>query len=296
MCVIFNPIAARGGALRRIEKLRKDLGDRADFQATEGPAHAEELAFKATQSGFAVVAAAGGDGTLHEVANGVLRAGRPEVILSVFPLGSANDYAYLLGLTMETGLAPAAQRKTRQLDVGLVRSEFGKERYFVNSIGLGFSGDVTMEARRIRWLRGLPLYVLGFLRTLIHHYSCPVMEISFDQEVRRASTLSLTVAIGTREGNLLVTPKAVPDDGLFDYLHAGRLSRLEILRYMPRLATGASLPEDHPALWMGRCREVTLKSETPLRAHLDGEFFCVPEDTVHELEIRMLPGLLRVQV
>src|SRR5262249_51942373 len=213
------------------------LGQRAEFQPTRGPRHAVDLALRAAQAGFPVVAAAGGDGTVHEVANGLLRSGCPDVIFAVFPIGSANDYAFTLGIDLNNGLDPNAPKRVRPMDVGLVRTETGRESYFVNSIGLGFSGLVTEEARRIPWLQGRVLYGLASLRAMLFRYACPPMEIVIDQEVRRLPTFSLTVAIGKREGNLMVTPQAIPDDGLFEFLHVGAISRWEIVRYAPRLAT-----------------------------------------------------------
>src|SRR5258707_10954403 len=97
-CVIYNPAAGRGRAGRRLESLRQTLGQRAEFRPTQAAGHAEQLALEAVQAGFAVVGAAGGDGTVHEVANGLLRAGRSEAALAVYPVGSANDYAHSLGL------------------------------------------------------------------------------------------------------------------------------------------------------------------------------------------------------
>jgi diacylglycerol kinase family enzyme len=295
MCVIFNPNAARGRAGRRFDELQRILGNRADFQATNGPHHAHELALEAARAGFPVVAAAGGDGTVHEVANGLLRSGCPDVTFAVFPIGSANDYAFTLGLDLANVLGRDAANRVRRLDVGLVRTETGRESYFVNSLGLGFSGAVTVESRRIHHLQGILLYGVAFLRALLFRYTCSPMEITIDHDIRKLPTFSLTVAIGKREGNLMVTPEAIPDDGLFDFLHAGAISRLEILRYAPRLATGKPLPADHPALWMGRCREVRLQSDVPLTVHLDGELFCLPPDRVHSLDIRILPGRLRVK-
>ena len=75
-----------------MQELKQVLASRAEFWPTKRAGHAEELARDASLKGFSVVAAAGGDGTVHEVANGLLRAGRPEVEFAVLPLGSANDY------------------------------------------------------------------------------------------------------------------------------------------------------------------------------------------------------------
>src|SRR5436305_13298023 len=117
VCVIFNPRAGRDRARQRLRRLRALLGARALFQPTEGPGHAEDLAFAAARSGAPTVAAAGGDGTAHEVANGILRAGRPEVVLEVYPIGSANDYAHSLGLSPGWKLRPSSDVEPRAVDV-----------------------------------------------------------------------------------------------------------------------------------------------------------------------------------
>lgn len=291
--MIFNPVAARGRAERRLRELQATLGPRAELLPTTHAGHAEELARDAALNGTGVITAAGGDGTVHEVANGVLRAGRPEVVFGVLPLGSANDYAYSLRKSFgDAAFLPTGQR----VDVGLVRGDDGRERYFLNTLGLGFSAAVTVESRRIRWLQGLALYGLAFLRALLFRYACPVMHCSFDGVPRQIPTLSLTIALAHREGSFVVAPEARLDDGLFDYLHVGPLARWEVLRYMPTLASGGQLPRDHPALWQGRCREVRLQSPEPLTVHLDGEFFCRPQDQLRGLEVRLLPTALRVRL
>lgn len=292
MCVIFNPSAGRGRALRRLARLRRALGARADFLPTQRPAHAEKLAFQAAQDGYRVVGAAGGDGTVHEVANGLLRAERPEVGLAVFPVGSANDYAHSLGLEPDwwRSGSPASRRA---VDVGWVRSPDGRQRYFINGLGLGFNGMVTLEARRIHGLQGIPLYGLALLRALYYHYDSPAMTLTIDGESRQAPTLALTVAIGRREGNFILAPNAEVDDGLFDYLHVGPLERWRLLRYVPNMITGR-LPTQEPNLRMGRCARVSVASAKPLMIHVDGEFFSRPEDNVRAVDIGILPGRLRV--
>src|SRR4051812_26151637 len=97
-CVIYNPAAGRGKAERLLKELRPSLGTEVELRPTARAGHAVDLATGAAQQGFAKVVAAGGDGTVHEVANGLLRSGNREVVFSVWPLGSANDYAYTLGM------------------------------------------------------------------------------------------------------------------------------------------------------------------------------------------------------
>jgi diacylglycerol kinase family enzyme len=291
MCVIYNPTAGRGRAKAFLSGLRRRLGSAVELRPTRGPGDGEELAFAAACDGFTQVAAAGGDGTVHEVANGVLRAARPDVVFRVLPVGSANDYAYALECERrEQGLG-----SVRRVDVGLARRDDGRQRFFVNGMGLGFNGAVTLEARRIRHLRGVALYALALLRALRDRYECPELTVTLDGKPRRTPTLALSVALGKREGGFLLTPRAQVADGQFDYVHAGALQRWELLRYLPRMVTGR-LPTNHPQIWMGRCARVRVEGDQPLAVHLDGEFFCLPKDGTRWLELELLPSALTVAV
>jgi diacylglycerol kinase family enzyme len=292
LCVIYNPAAGRGRALSRLQKMRQAFGSAADFLATTGSGQGEELARQAALAGYEVVAAAGGDGTVHEVANGLLQAGRPDVALAIVPVGSANDYAFSLGLP--DGWWPTGPVYRRPVDVGRIRSG-ARVRHFINGMGLGFNGAVTMEARRIKHLQGLPLYLLGLLRALLFRFQRPEMVVRLDEtDEQRTPTLALTLALGQREGNFLIAPEAKVDDGLFDFLHAGPLTRLAALGFVPGLIVGR-LPT-HPAVRRGRCRRATVRSEAPLVIHIDGEFFCQPREGICEVEVELLPGALSVLV
>jgi diacylglycerol kinase family enzyme len=295
--VIYNPAAGRGRAYERLESLRSQLRDKAVFAPTERPGHAEELAFEAGKRGFAIIGAAGGDGTVHEVANGLLRAEGLRTVMAIFPIGSANDYAFSLGLKPAWWLDPVETNgpacRPKPVDVGLVQTPAGKRRYFINGLGLGFNGAVTLESQRIRWLQGVPLYTAALLRALVYRFHAPLMSICIDGVAHESRTLALTVAIGRREGNFLLAPKARVDDGYFDYLLAGALDRWELIRYLPGMITG-NLPTEHPKLRIGLCREVLLHTDTPVPVHIDGEIFCRPEDGVYDLEIQVLPARLSV--
>src|SRR5262245_53501949 len=129
ICVIFNPHAGRRPLAHHLERFRREFGPQFAPMPTKSAGHAEELAYEAAHAGFGVVAAAGGDGTVHEVANGLIRADRPDVALRVVPLGSANDYAASLDMNGKRGRRPL---NVRRLDVGLVTRPDGKRRYFVN--------------------------------------------------------------------------------------------------------------------------------------------------------------------
>ncbi|HEX4610217.1 MAG TPA: diacylglycerol kinase family protein [Urbifossiella sp.] len=294
-CVIYNPAAGRGRAERLLKEFLANPGVHGELRPTAAPGHAEELAREAAEQGFARVVAAGGDGTVHEVANGLIRSGRRDVVFSTWPVGSANDYAYSLGLTAWWAKRAAAP-PTGTLDVDVARiTAGGRERYTVNSAGVGFNGMVTIEARKIRYLRGMPLYTLAFLRAMVRHFATPRMRIRFDGGEVAAPTLALTLGLAQREGGFPITPAADLTDGRLDYMHATRLRRWHLVRYLPAMATG-NLPENHPLIRLGRAARVEVESESPLCVHADGEFICTPRDGVKELAVEVVPRRLRVEV
>jgi len=293
-CVIYNPAAGRGKAERWLRAVPQSLRGM-ELRPTARAGHAIELARTAAEEGFAKIVAAGGDGTVHEVANGLLQSGRRDVIFSTWPIGSANDYAYTLGMQAwwkrrEQGLAT----ETLAVDVGRVSGP-GREMYYVNALGIGFNGMVTVEARKIRWLTGMPLYAWAFLQAMIKHFATPPMEIAFDDRVVDGPTLALTINLAQREGGFPITPAASLTDGLFDYMHATKLRRWHLIRFLPAMARG-TLPHDHPLLHMGRARRIAVKAEQPLCVHADGEFFCVPRDGLREVAVAVEPQRLLVEV
>jgi diacylglycerol kinase family enzyme len=292
ICVVFNPAAGKQRAAKRLQTLERHWGNRVHWRPTDAAGHAVELARQAAIEGYSIVAAAGGDGTVHEVANGLLLAGNRDVRFAVIPIGSANDYAH----SLEHAFPPNSESDVHAVDVGLVREPGGRQRYFVCCLGLGFNGMVTLESRRIRRLQGVALYGLATLRALWYHYGTPRMEITFDEEPpRQLRTLMMSVLVGRREGSFVMAPDAKLDDGLLDYAHAGDLTRWEVLRLLPRLAL-AGPPTAHAKVRLGRCRRIHLRSESPLAVHTDGEFFCRPDENIRELEMHIMPAALHVQL
>ena len=293
-CVIYNPVSGRGKARRIIRGLQKRLRTGYEFRPMTGPGAGAEMARQAIRDGFRTIVAAGGDGTVHEIANGILEAGRPEVVCCVWPMGSANDYAFALGLERTWKLTPD-QLMVTAVDVGVAEADGGRRRFFVNGMGLGFNAAVTVEARKIKWIRGMPLYALGIIQAMRRQFVSPRMAVTFDGLTREIATLALSVNLGRREGGFPLTPKADLTDGRFDYLHAGPMTRWELLRQLPNMAAG-TIPTDHPKAWLGQCQAAKIVSAAPLRVHLDGEFLCHPVDEVRSLTIRLLPRALRVVV
>jgi diacylglycerol kinase family enzyme len=184
--------------------------------------------------------------------------------------------------------------ETLDIDVGRVTAG-GRERYLIGNAGVGFNGMVTVEARKTRWLKGMPLYALAFLKAIVKHFATPTMTIRFDDREVTTPTLALSILNAQREGNFPIRPAANLTDGLFDYMHATRLSRGHLLRFLPAMATG-NLPDNHKLLHLGRARRIVVRSQAPLCVHADGEFVCVPADRIFEVAVDVVPRRLRVEV
>jgi diacylglycerol kinase family enzyme len=282
-CVIYNPAAGRGRAEAVLKELRPTLGSDVELCPTSHPGQAVDLARDAAARGFMKIIAAGGDGTVRDV------------VFSVWPMGSANDYAFTLGMA-EWWKRRGESLPTEVLDVDVGRvTGGGRASYFVDALGVGFNGMVTIEARKIRWLRGMPLYALAFLKAMAKHFTKPRMRLQFDEREVETPTLALSVLLGQREGGFPLRPAARLTDGLFDYMHATRLSRGHLIRYLPAMMTG-HLPEKHPLLKLGTASRIEVSSEVPLCVHTDGEFFCLPEDCIEHIEVEVIPARLRVEV
>jgi YegS/Rv2252/BmrU family lipid kinase len=293
--VIYNPAAGRGRAEKLIQHYRDAAGVDVAFRPTSRAGEAVHLAREAAEKGFTRVVAAGGDGTVHEVANGILGSGRRETVFCAWPLGSANDYAFTLGM-IEWWVRRSEQLPTEVLEVDVGRvSSGGRELYFVNALGVGFNGMVTVESRKIRWLRGMPLYALAFLRAMGRHFATPRMRIRFDETEYDGPTLALTINLGQREGGFPLTPAASLTDGRFDFMHARKLRRWHLIRYLPAMARGR-LPQNHSLIRLGQAQRIEVRADSPLCVHADGEFFCIPEDKMVELVVEVIPRRLRVEV
>jgi diacylglycerol kinase family enzyme len=292
--VIFNPAAGKRRGRQRLEAILPGWRSKAEFWPTERPGHAVELARRAAQSGFGIVAAAGGDGTVHEVANGVLQIARPEVCVAVLPLGSADDYAH--SLRHDHGESHPDPGGARLVDVGVVRTDRGAEHFFICSLGLGFGPCATIESQGIHWLQGQLLYGVAAVIAMWRHWG--FLDLSGSQDGKplpQGPTLMISVMLGRREGGFVMAPDARLDDGWFDCVHAGQLTRWEALRLIPSVSkTGP--PRSHPNLSFHRCRRMLIDSQQALAIHTDGEVICRPEDQVRHVEVELLPRRLLVRL
>jgi YegS/Rv2252/BmrU family lipid kinase len=261
---IVNPRAGRGRTGAFLARYRDRLGGEADVVWTRSPGHATELARRARDESD-VVCAIGGDGTVHEVVNGLMPTPVPLVVI---PVGSGNDFAGMFGFPR----TPEEFTRVVEAGVGLRVDVLAcGERYCANSIGLGFEALVTNKSLAIKGLRGLPLYLAAAMRALVS-FDCPPMTIRLaDGEVIEGERFMVSVCNGVSAGGgFRLAPDALPDDGLIDLCIVDRMSRRRVLRLLPSAVSGGHTTA--AGVTMRRSSEVSIETERPIHTHLDGEY------------------------
>ena len=296
--LILNPMADMGHAWRIAEQLRPIVGEygRADWSGTVYPTHATELARQAGLDGYDMVIAVGGDGTVHEVINGLMQVPEKQrPALGIVPAGSGNDFAHTAGVPLDpkTALAAALKGEAAPMDIGLLKDEHGRSEYFDNTLGIGFDTVVTLRSHKIPLLRGFLMYLVAVLQTIIVDFDPSKMHIETDKISWDENSLMLVVCNGPREGGgFLVAPEAKPDDGIFHFASIADVGRLMMFRLVPEVMKGTH--GRFKCVRMGECRKMTLKSEKPLYIHLEGEIYTGFGSNTYQASIEVLPGALKV--
>jgi YegS/Rv2252/BmrU family lipid kinase len=295
--LILNPIANHGRSMQLASDLRPLLAQlNADWSGTEHPGHATELARSAGGQGYDLVVAAGGDGTVHEVINGLMQVPEKErPALGIIPLGSGNDFAHILGVPGDPSQALQAclTGQARSLDMGSVRDENDRLEYFNNTLGIGFDAVVTIRTRKIISIHGFLMYFVATLQTILRNFTPMDLHVETDRESWDQATIMLTLGNGPREGGgFIVTPDAKLDDGLLHYVTIRKISRLTMLRLVPEVMKGTQAR--FKQVRMGTCRKMNIASRQPLYVHCDGEIYAGFGTDLHKLTIEILPGVVRV--
>lgn len=295
--VIVNPLAGRGYAARvtpLIHSAFAEAGAAYDLVQTTAAGEAIRLAREARDAGYDIIVAVGGDGTSHEVINGMAEGMNGNLVgtLGCIPAGSGNDFAVMSGAPVDITAAVRMilEGKTRIQDLGRVTVDNKVTRYFDNAVGIGFDGVVTVVGKRFKWLRGMALYVPVVLRTIFVDMVPPKVRIDIDGEIIEQTTLMTVICNGPREGGaFLVSPEAKSDDGLFDVVMVETMPRLQMLAMVPRFLAGSHVKD--PRCRIQRGTHVVVTSDDPLYLHADGELLT---DVAHRVEATMVAARLRI--
>ncbi len=289
LLVIFNPNAAHCRAANKLAPIRarfKELGIDASFMPTAQPGHATELVAGSALAGFDGVVAAGGDGTVFEVLNGLYRHPKAQrVPLGVLPIGTGNAFARELNLPAD-GLMSAIdilqRRRTREVDVGLVTTA-DRSFYFLNIVLMGFAVDASLAARKLKFL-GQPAYTLATLWQVLKLKSYPLcMEI--DGLARQSNNVFVAISNSRYTGtHFLMAPGAVLDDGRLDVTILASLPRRRLLKLFPSIYSGRHV--EYAEVSTCQATHISISSPPGFPLGPDGEFCgyspveitCLPRD------------------
>ena len=295
--IIFNPMANHGRVQTSENKIRQLVSQftSSSLEKTLYPGHGLELARNAVEEGCELLIAVGGDGTVHDIANGLLVDDKAETTLGIIPIGSGNDLAFGMGLTKDIHEAVTTifNGQKRVIDLARVTDNRGRTEIAINGIGIGFDATVNIQSRTITRIHGFPMYTLAALRTIALYYQTPRLLLRFDDESVEQRSLMLAIGLGRRVGGgFYLTPDAVHDDNLLDSCTVNPVGRLTMLAMMPRIMRGTHITSKH--VTMRRSHVVEVQSDIPLPVHIDGEVFAFHDDNVRQLTVTSIPSALPI--
>jgi len=292
--IIANPVSGRGRARRtgeRVADLLHERGVYVDLMMSGAPGDCERLAREALARGVRQVAACGGDGTVHEVVNGLTNS---DAVLGIVPCGRGNDLVRALGLSsdVEDVVNTLVHGVDRAIDLGKVG-----DRFFATVASLGFDTAVAQRMRtqgtgfltRALKVGGTVSYGLTVLRTLVG-YRSPIVRLRGDFGVFEGRILLAATANAPFYGSgVKIAPDAMVDDGVLDVCIVADVSRWTVLRMFLRAYSGAHV--GHSAVRVVQTRTLQIESDDPLWIFADGEPMCeIPA------KIEVVPGALKVKV
>lgn len=301
--VIVNPQAAGGLGLRlwprMADQLYQAIGD-FEYEFTNAIGAATVLATKAIAEGYTWLIAVGGDGTVHEVVNGLVTdAGglrNPDALLSCLPAGSGTDFWKTLGLKEERTKAIARLRMTQVRTCDLIRVELNGHdgrptaRFCCNVADVGLGGEVVHRAKRLpRWGSGWANYLIASTTAFLTWRPVP-MTITVDGKPCLTEPLVIALVANGQYcgGGMWIAPEARLDDGLCNLCCIRPLPKWQFAAMLPRLYTGKLARA--PFLLRMTGREIAITTDAPLKVTVDGE---VPGRSPARFTI--LPSVLRIR-
>lgn len=290
--ILKNPCSGRGVNNASwpdvVQRLSGALPYELEIEETTAPGSARGQAARMASGGCDIVVAAGGDGTVRDVMEGVL--GTPAA-LGILPLGTGNDFTRAIGAgpSIESAIDALKGGKRERIDVGRW-TQGERSGHFINVAGCGFDAVVADRVNRgFRRLRGTAAYVAGLLQTLVA-YRATHLRIVVDGEVYESKAMLCAFANATSYGGgMRIAPTAELSDGLLDLVIVGELGRGAFLWSFPRVLKGTHLT--HPKVTHRRFRSLEIKSDPPVPILVDGEL--IPPGP---LSVEVVAGALDVIV
>ncbi len=295
--LIIN-LTAGGGKprphLKTIFKYLKENGF--NFKVTYTSHHGEaiELAQKAADKGTDLIVSIGGDGTVNEIVNGIMKS-KNDPSLGIIPLGWANDFIKSTDIPSDTieACKILVRGKTKEIDIGLLDGQ----TYFANILGAGFDAEIAQLANQIKSkhpnlrILGAFVYIFATIKKLLSPFSYHNIKIKFDGQEIHSKILFIAISNGKfYGGRFKITPEAILDDGLLEICTVEEMGRLKYLMSIPKVFKGAHA--SIKGINFYRAKEIVIQSSEPLLAQVSGEVI----EGQKEFTITLLPKSLKLIV
>jgi diacylglycerol kinase (ATP) len=288
--IILNPYANRWKGLEKrsaIQAAFDNAGLESELLTTDNPGHGTELAFAAAESGTDAIFAAGGDGTINEVVNGMMQSSKGSGIpLGVLPIGTANDLVANNKLPHDFAEIAQAVKDGGRKKIDVISVN---DRYFSNNSGLGLEPYVSTVQNRMTKVRGIARYLLATFKGILDNPSWE-MELKWDDGEYKGPITLISIANSPLTGGVFYTvPHADPTDGKLTFIYGHVEGRLNVMQALPMIfKPEAGNITEHPNIQEVHSTRLTVKT-TPTPAHTDGEIFTLDET---EFTFEVHPGRL----
>jgi len=287
--LVVNLIAGQGRCKELFPKVKQELDRRGisyDLHYTNEPSEATDVARTGIEAGFKCVVAMGGDGTVNEVANGLVGS---EAVLGVIPAGTGNDFVRMVGIPADPlqALDLLEGGREEKVDLGYVVGD----RYFVNGVGIGIDAQVARDVLRMERVHGPLAYLCAAVKEVFRFKAFP---ITVEGGAWKEDLHCISVGIANGKycgGGFKLAPLAEVSDGLIDLAAVEDFPRLERLVRLPQARAGKHLHLRQ--VHYRQEKKVTVTSPERLVAHIDGEPYELPRES---FQIASVPRALRVLV
>ena len=280
--------------LNTVLKYLKENGLNFKVCTTSHQGEAVELAQKAADNGAELIVSVGGDGTVNEIVNGIMKS-KNHPPLGIIPLGWANDF--IKSTDIPSDIIEACKilikGKTKKIDTGVINNQI----YFANICGVGFDAEVAQLANQIKSkhpnlrILGAFIYVFATVKKLLSPFSCHNVKIKFDGQEIHSKILFIAISKGKfYGGRFKITPEAILDDGLLEVCVVEEMGRFKYLSIIPKVFKGthASIK----GINFYRAKEVVIQSSEPVLAQVSGEVIGGQKEFI----ITLLPKRLKLIV
>ena len=290
---IFNPAANKGRAAKKAEWLKSLIFEREDsaLVTTTHAGHAEDIARSSIPEKNCLISC-GGDGTLHEIVNAVAGTG---TTVGILPIGSANDFIKTLNphYRQKHGITHLFNAPSKRVDLGSVVFGQNEQRYFINSLGLGFTGRVAKSVKGSPWLKGELCYLYALFSVLAGYTSLKMqIKITLEDSIQEIHepVFAFSVSNGKIEGGkFMISPHAELSDGLLDVCILKAVTKIEFFSYVLKYLKGTQINDPKVLYCKAKAVEIALPAADIM--HLDGEVY---DNIQGRISISVLPKALPV--